>query len=87
MVTRKITLSAIGWGRGDKNKIKLGNKQAHRDWGYAGDYVRPMHAMLQQEKPADYVIATGSRTVFTTSSSRSCAVSICCPLRAATSPR
>ncbi len=59
MVTRKITLVAADWARGKKNKVKLGNMQARRDWGYAGDYVRAMHAMLQQEKPVDYVIATG----------------------------
>ena len=59
MVTRKITLHAADWAHGRKTKLKLGNMQARRDWGYAGDYVRAMHAMLQQEKPADYVIATG----------------------------
>ena len=59
MVTRKITLAAADWAQGKKNKVKLGNMQARRDWGYAGDYVRAMHAMLQQEKPMDYVIATG----------------------------
>jgi GDPmannose 4,6-dehydratase len=59
MVTRKITLAAADWAQGKKNKVKLGNMQARRDWGFAGDYVRAMHAMLQQEKPVDYVIATG----------------------------
>ena len=60
MVTRKITLTAADWAGGKKkNKVKLGNMQARRDWGFAGDYVRAMHAMLQQEKPIDYVIATG----------------------------
>src|SRR5271167_4530655 len=59
MVTRKITLAAADWALGKKNKLKLGNMQARRDWGFAGDYVRAMHAMLQQEKPNDYVIATG----------------------------
>lgn len=59
MVTRKITLAAADWAQGKKNKVKLGNMQARRDWGYAGDYVRAMHAMLQQEKPKDFVIATG----------------------------
>ncbi len=59
MVTRKITLAAADWAQGKKSKLKLGNMQARRDWGYAGDYVRAMHAMLQQEKPNDYVIATG----------------------------
>ena len=59
MVTRKITLAAADWARGKQSKLKLGNMQARRDWGFAGDYVRAMHAMLQQEKPNDYVIATG----------------------------
>ena len=59
MVTRKITLASADWAQGKKNKLKLGNMQARRDWGFAGDYVRAMHAMLQQEKPNDYVIATG----------------------------
>jgi len=60
MVTRKITLASADWARGKKSKLKLGNMQARRDWGFAGDYVRAMHAMLQQEKPVDYVIATGT---------------------------
>jgi GDPmannose 4,6-dehydratase len=59
MVTRKITLAAADWAAGKKNKLKLGNMQARRDWGFAGDYVRAMHAMLQSEKPTDFVIATG----------------------------
>jgi len=59
MVTRKITLASADWAQGKKNKLKLGNMHARRDWGFAGDYVRAMHAMLQQQKPNDYVIATG----------------------------
>ncbi len=59
MVTRKITLASADWAKGRKSKLKLGNMQARRDWGYAGDYVRAMHAMLHQEKPQDFVIATG----------------------------
>src|SRR5579864_5112053 len=59
MVTRKITLASADWAQGKKNKVKLGNMQARRDWGFAGDYVRAMHAMLQQPEPVDYVIATG----------------------------
>ena len=59
MVTRKITLASAEWAHGKKNKLKLGNMQARRDWGFAGDYIRAMHAMLQEEKPNDYVIATG----------------------------
>jgi GDPmannose 4,6-dehydratase len=59
MVTRKITLASADWAQGKKNKLKLGNMQARRDWGFAGDYVRAMHAMLQADKPNDFVIATG----------------------------
>jgi GDPmannose 4,6-dehydratase len=65
MVTRKITLASADWAKGKKNKLKLGNMQARRDWGFAGDYIRAMHAMLQQSEPVDYVIATGkSHSVF-----------------------
>lgn len=60
MVTRKITRAAAAWARGDKTRLKLGNMQARRDWGFAGDYVRAMHAMLNQDCPKDYVIGTGS---------------------------
>jgi GDPmannose 4,6-dehydratase len=58
-VTRKITraLGRIKYGLQDK--LYLGNLDAKRDWGFAGDYVEAMHAMLQQDKPDDYVIATG----------------------------
>jgi GDPmannose 4,6-dehydratase len=59
MVTRKITRAAAGWAKGDTSKLKLGNLQAKRDWGFAGDYVKAMHAMLQQAAPKDYVIGTG----------------------------
>jgi len=59
MVTRKITRAAAAWAKGDKTKLKLGNLQARRDWGFAGDYVQAMHAMLQQNEPKDYVIGTG----------------------------
>jgi GDPmannose 4,6-dehydratase len=59
MVTRKSTLASADWAHGKNNKVKLGNMQARRDWGFAGDYVRAMHAMLQQSEPVDYVIATG----------------------------
>ncbi len=65
MVTRKITLASADWARGKKNKVKLGNMDARRDWGFAGDYIRAMQAMLQQAEPKDYVIATGkSHSVF-----------------------
>jgi GDPmannose 4,6-dehydratase len=59
MVTRKITRAAGAWSRGDKTKLKLGNLEAKRDWGFAGDYVRAMHGMLQQPSPKDYVVGTG----------------------------
>ncbi|KAA3607936.1 MAG: GDP-mannose 4,6-dehydratase [Planctomycetota bacterium] len=58
-VTRKITdgVARIAFGLDDK--LPMGNLDARRDWGYAGDYVRAMHMMLQQEHPEDYVVATG----------------------------
>jgi GDPmannose 4,6-dehydratase len=63
-VTRKITNAAASISLGLAKKLELGNLDAHRDWGFAGDYVRAMWLMLQQEQPADYVIATGeSHTV------------------------
>ena len=58
-VTRKITYNAARIKLGMTEKLHLGNPDARRDWGYAGDYVRAMHLMLQQDKPDDYVIATG----------------------------
>ena len=58
-VTRKITLSAVKIKLGLLDKLHLGNLDAHRDWGYAKDYVRAMWLMLQQDKPDDYVISTG----------------------------
>ncbi len=60
MVTRKITRAAAAWARGDRTKLKLGDLQARRDWGFAGDYVRAMHAMLQRPGPEDYVLGTGT---------------------------
>lgn len=59
MVTRKITRAAARWAAGDRTKLKLGNLQARRDWGFAGDYVKAMHAMLQRPSPQDYVVGTG----------------------------
>jgi GDPmannose 4,6-dehydratase len=59
MVTRKISLATAAWLRGDRTKLKLGNLDARRDWGFAGDYVKAMHSMLQQSEPKDYVIGTG----------------------------
>ena len=59
-VTRKITHAAASIKLGLSNKLILGNLDARRDWGFAGDYVRAMWLMLQQPKPDDYVIATGN---------------------------
>lgn len=58
-VTRKITDGAARIKLGLTDKLALGNLDAKRDWGYAGDYVEMMWRMLQQDKPDDYVIATG----------------------------
>ena len=58
-VTRKITRAIARMKYGLEKKLYLGNLEAKRDWGYAGDYVEAMWLMLQQEKPDDYVIATG----------------------------
>jgi GDPmannose 4,6-dehydratase len=58
-VTRKITMAASAIKAGEKECLYLGNLNAKRDWGYAPDYVEAMRLMLQQEKPDDYVIATG----------------------------
>ncbi|KGN76280.1 GDP-D-mannose dehydratase [Porphyromonas macacae] len=58
-VTRKITLAAARIKEGLQDKLYLGNLDAKRDWGYARDYVECMWLMLQQEKPEDFVIATG----------------------------
>lgn len=63
-VTRKITSTAAKIKLGLAKSLVLGNLEASRDWGYAPDYVKAMHAMLQRSAPADYVIATGmSHTV------------------------
>lgn len=58
-VTRKITIAASRISMGKQDKLYLGNLNALRDWGYAKDYVECMWLMLQQDKPEDYVIATG----------------------------
>ena len=58
-VTRKITRAAARIRLGLQDKLYLGNLEAKRDWGFAGDYVEAMWMMLQQENPDDYVIATG----------------------------
>jgi GDPmannose 4,6-dehydratase len=58
-VTRKITRAAARIALGLERELVLGNLDARRDWGFAGDYVEAMWRMLQQEQPGDYVIATG----------------------------
>jgi GDPmannose 4,6-dehydratase len=58
-VTRKISLGVAKIAQGLQDKLALGNLDALRDWGFAGDYVRAMHLMLQQDEPEDYVVGTG----------------------------
>jgi GDPmannose 4,6-dehydratase len=58
-VTRKITRAVAGILKGKRNRLYLGNLDARRDWGFAGDYVEAMWLILQADKPDDYVIATG----------------------------
>ncbi|MGN1064112.1 MAG: GDP-mannose 4,6-dehydratase [Thermoguttaceae bacterium] len=60
-VTRKITLGAARLRAGLQEKLLLGNLDARRDWGHAQDYVEGMYLMLQQDKPDDYVLATGEQ--------------------------
>jgi len=60
-VTRKITLTLANIIKGTQDKLYLGNLNAKRDWGYAGDYVEGMWKMLQQDSPEDYVLATGEQ--------------------------
>lgn len=60
-VTRKITLAACRIAQGLQDKLYLGNLSSLRDWGYAKDYVECMWLMLQQDKPEDFVIATGEQ--------------------------
>jgi GDPmannose 4,6-dehydratase len=59
-VTRKVTDAVARIACGLQSKLRLGNLDARRDWGFAGDYVRAMWLMLQQDKPDDFVIATGT---------------------------
>ncbi len=61
-VTRKITDAVARIKLGTAREVKLGNIHAKRDWGHAADYVRAMWMMLQQDKPDDYVVATGRST-------------------------
>jgi GDPmannose 4,6-dehydratase len=58
-VTRKISLAAARIKLGKQKELVMGNMDSKRDWGFAGDYVRAMHLMLQQPEPDDYVIGTG----------------------------
>jgi GDPmannose 4,6-dehydratase len=58
-VTRKVTYNAARIRLGLANELRIGNLDAQRDWGFAGDYVHAMWLMLQQEEPDDYVVATG----------------------------
>jgi GDPmannose 4,6-dehydratase len=58
-VTHKVTHAVARIKLGLQDKVRLGNLEARRDWGYAGDYVEAMWLMLQQDQPDDYVIATG----------------------------
>jgi GDPmannose 4,6-dehydratase len=61
-VTRKITLGLARFARGEHVAVELGNLDARRDWGFAGDYVEGMWRMLQQDEADDYVLATGVTT-------------------------
>jgi GDPmannose 4,6-dehydratase len=58
-VTRKVTHGAASIAAGITKELRLGNLEAQRDWGFAGDYVRAMWSMLQQDHPSDFVISTG----------------------------
>ena len=58
-VTRKVTDGVARIALGLATELRLGNLDAQRDWGFAGDYVRAMHLMLQQDEPDDFVVATG----------------------------
>ncbi len=60
-VTRKISKAAARIHNGLQDKLYLGNLDSYRDWGYAPDYVRAMHMMLQCDSPSDYVVATGEK--------------------------
>lgn len=61
-VTRKVSRAVSRIALGMQKKVYLGNLSSQRDWGHAKDYVRAMHAILQQDEPSDYVIATGITT-------------------------
>ena len=61
-VTRKVTFGLARVALGQEEMLHIGNLEAKRDWGFAGEYVEGMWMMLQQEKPDDYVLATGRTT-------------------------
>ena len=61
-VTRKVTDAVARIKLGKQRELLLGNMDAKRDWGFAGDYVEAMWLMLQQQSPDDYVVATGQTT-------------------------
>jgi len=60
-VTRKVTHAAAQIKLGLASRLPMGNLDARRDWGFAGDYVQAMWLMLQQDEPDDYVVATGTQ--------------------------
>jgi GDPmannose 4,6-dehydratase len=60
-VTRKVTDGAARIKLGLRDKLRLGNLEAMRDWGFAGDYVKAMWMMLQRDEPDNYVVATGEK--------------------------
>jgi GDPmannose 4,6-dehydratase len=58
-VTNKVVKAAVSIKLGLEDKLELGNMDAYRDWGHSKDYVRAMHLILQQDRPGDWVVATG----------------------------
>jgi GDPmannose 4,6-dehydratase len=58
-VTNKVVKGAVEISLGLSGKLEMGNMDSHRDWGHSKDYVRAMHLILQQDKPEDFVVATG----------------------------
>jgi GDPmannose 4,6-dehydratase len=58
-VTNKVVKAAVSIKLGLKNELELGNMDAYRDWGHSKDYIKAMHLILQQDKPGDWVVATG----------------------------
>lgn len=59
MVTRKIAKVMAEWATGSKKMLFIGNTDSRRDWGFAGEYIKAMHLMLQRAEPTDYVVGTG----------------------------